>query len=57
MEAEFPLDARVTISRKIPGRLTGNRTIVQQAFWPQARDTALSKRKRHADSDLRRSDY
>jgi hypothetical protein len=24
--------------------------------WPHARDTAWSKRKRHADSDLRRSD-
>ncbi len=26
-------------------------------LWPQARDTAQSKRKRHADSVLRRSDY
>ncbi len=31
-----------------------NRAIV---FRPQARERTLSKRKRHADSDLRRSDY
>jgi hypothetical protein len=50
-------DSRVTLSRKILGRFTGYCTIVPQASWPQARDRALLKRKRRADSDLRRNDY
>ncbi len=38
------------------GRPYQNCTIVPKTFWPQAGDTARQKRKRRADSDLRRSD-
>ncbi len=57
-EAEFPLDARVTLSSPgLPRDHTRKCTIVLQVFLPQARDTAQQKRKRCVDSDQRRSDY